>query len=82
MQTSTRLELLPQYRDATIAMEERRGQHWYRVDGHEDLLPSVTTFLKVIDKSGPLVGWAREGRTGEGGSRTPCAVADRSALAG
>ena len=60
MQTSTRLELLPQYRDTTIVMEERRGQHWYRVDGHEDLLPSVTTFLKVIDKSGPLVGWARK----------------------
>ena len=60
MQASTRLELLPQYRDTTIAMEARRGQHWYRVDGHEALLPSVTTFLKVIDKSGPLVGWARK----------------------
>ena len=56
MRTSTRLELLPQYRDTTIAMEARRGQHWYRVDGHEALLPSVTTFLKVIDKSGPLMG--------------------------
>ena len=60
MQTSTRLELLPQYRDATIVMEARRGQHWYRVDGHEALLPSVTTFLKVIDKSGPLMGSAKK----------------------
>ena len=60
MQTSERLQLLPQYRDTTIVMEARRGQHWYRVGGHEALLPSVTTFLKVIDKSGPLVGWARK----------------------
>ena len=36
------------------------AQHWYRVTGFQDLLPSVTTIHKpIMDKSGPLVGWAR-----------------------
>ena len=60
MLTRTGPQLLPQYRDVTIQMVEKRRQHWYRVGGHEELLPSVTTILKVIDKSGPLVGWARK----------------------
>ena len=58
-QTLAGLQLLPEYQDTTIELEEKRGQHWYRVDGFPDLLPSVTTALKVIDKSGPLVGWAK-----------------------
>ena len=60
MATETKLQLLPEYRDTTIEMIEKRRQHWYKVSGIENLLPSVTTFLKIIDKSGPLMGWARK----------------------
>ncbi len=60
MLTKTDVQLLPQYRDISIELVEKRRQHWYRVSGYDELLPSVTTFLKVIDKSGPLVGWARK----------------------
>ena len=52
------LKLLPKYQDVTIELVERRRQHWYRVSNEPELLPSVTTFLKIIDKSGPLTGWA------------------------
>ena len=60
--TTTRqgLPLLPAYRGVTVELTPRYGQHWYRVTGYDDLLPSVTTVLKVIDKSGPLVGWAKK----------------------
>jgi hypothetical protein len=34
----------------------RDGARFYQVDGR--LLPSVTTALGIIDKSGPLIGWA------------------------
>ena len=54
-----RLPLLLQYRDIGIEMIEKNQQHWYRVDGYDDLLPSVTTMLKCIDKSGAMVGWAK-----------------------
>ena len=37
---------------------DNRGVRWYDVEGI-GLLPSVTTCLKIIDKSGPLVGWAK-----------------------
>ena len=59
MVTRTGPQLLPQYRDVTVELVEKRRQHWYRVSGFDDLLPSVTTCLKIIDKSGPLVGWAK-----------------------
>ena len=52
------LQLLPEYRGVTIELVEQRRQHWYRVSCQSELLPSVTTFLKIIDKSGPLTGWA------------------------
>ena len=52
------LQLLPQYRDVTVELTPRYGQHWYRVDGETELLPSVTSILKIIDKSGPLMGWS------------------------
>ena len=52
------LPLLPQHRDISIEMVEKNRQHWYRVGGFEDLLPSVTTMLKCIDKSGPMIIWA------------------------
>ena len=62
--TTTRqgLPLLPAYRGVTVELTPRYGQHWYRVTGtgYDALLPSVTTVLKVIDKSGPLVGWAKK----------------------
>ena len=54
------LRLLPQYRDISIEMTEKHQQHWYRVDGFDDLLPSVTTMLKCIDKSGAMIGWAKK----------------------
>ena len=60
MLTKTDVQLLPQYRDISIELVEKRRQHWYRVSGYDELLPSVTTCLKIIDKSGPLVGWARK----------------------
>ena len=50
---------LPEYQARTVEMVERRRQHLYRVDGVEEMLPSVTTVLKVIDKSVPMMGWAR-----------------------
>ena len=59
MTTKTKLQLLPQYAQTTIEMIEKRRQHWYKVSGHDELLPSVTTCLKIIDKSGPLMGWAK-----------------------
>ena len=58
--TNQGLPLLPAYRDVTVELTPRYGQHWYRVTGYDDLLPSVTTVLKIIDKSGPLVGWAKK----------------------
>lgn len=36
----------------------RDSEHRYRWNGG-DILPSVTTIGKVLDKSGPLVGWAK-----------------------
>ena len=60
MLTKTDVQLLPQYRDISIELVEKRRQHWYRVSGYDELLPSVTTFLKVIDKSGPLMGSAKK----------------------
>ncbi len=58
--TNQGLPLLPAYRDVTVELTPRYGQHWYRVTGYDDLLPSVTTVLKIIDRSGPLVGWAKK----------------------
>ena len=64
------LELLPQYREVEVELVKMRGgkplkpgskanaSHFYRVDGSTELLPSVTTTEKIIDKPG-LVGWAR-----------------------
>ena len=62
MLTRTSLQLLPQYRDVTIELVEKHKQHWYRVSGYDDLLPSVTTIQKVIDagKSGKFMGYARK----------------------
>ena len=54
------LPLLLQYRDTNIEMIEKNRQHWYRVDGFDDLLPSVTTMLKCIDKSGAMIRWAEK----------------------
>jgi hypothetical protein len=36
----------------------RNAKHEYWLDGRGPI-PSVTTILKVVDKSGPLVGWAK-----------------------
>lgn len=36
----------------------RDEQHNYYLDG-EGPIPSVTTILKIVDKSGPLIGWAK-----------------------
>ena len=60
--TTTRqgLPLLPAYRGVTVELTPRYGQHWYRVDGETELLPSVTSILKIIDKSGPLMNWSRK----------------------
>ena len=33
----------------TIELTPRYGQHWYRVTGYDDLLPSVTTVLKIAE---------------------------------
>ena len=62
--TTTRqgLPLLPAYRGVTVELTPRYGQHWYRVTGYgyDNLLPSVTTVLKIIDKSGPFVESAKK----------------------
>ena len=60
MITKTGLQLLPQYQDVTIEMVKKRRQHWYKVSGHDELLPSVTTCLNIIDKSGGLMGSAKK----------------------
>lgn len=39
-----------------VVKETKDGKRYYYVDGVK--YPSVTTVLSVIDKSGPLVGWA------------------------
>lgn len=36
----------------------RDAKHNYYIDGNGPL-PSVTTILRIVDKSGPLVGWAK-----------------------
>ena len=57
------IELLPEYRGLTISMQERQRGHWYYVEGEGEEhapMPSVTTTLGVIDKSAPLMGWARK----------------------
>ena len=51
------LQLLPQYRDVRIEQVNRGRGRWYKVDGQ--LFPPVTSILGIIDKSGPLVPWAR-----------------------
>ena len=58
--TVTGLKLLPEHEGVDIELAPQRGQHWYKVRGYDDLFPSVTTVLKIIDKSGPLVGWAKK----------------------
>ena len=50
--------VLPDYRGTEIDHVRVNRRYVYRVDGRD--LPTVTTILKVIDKSGPLVGWARK----------------------
>ena len=62
MLTRTSLKLLPQYRYVAIELVEKHKQHWYRVSGYDELLPSVTTIQKVIDdgKSGKFMGYARK----------------------
>ena len=57
--TVTGLKLLPEHEGVDIELAPQRGQHWYKVRGYDGLFPSVTTVLKIIDKSGPLVGWAK-----------------------
>ena len=49
----------PEHQGKQITLHEKRQQHWYEVEGVDRLLPSVTTYLKIIDKSGALTGWAR-----------------------
>ena len=45
-----------------VTVSYRDGKHTYTVcdpaNGIDGLLPSVTQILKVLDKSGPLMGWA------------------------
>lgn len=54
------VELLPQYREVELTLIERNRQHWYETSANPGvLMPSVTTTLKIIDKSGALIGWAR-----------------------
>ena len=56
-QTITGLQLLPEYRDVSIEQVKRGRGRWYKVG--EQLYPPVTSILDIIDKSGPLVPWAR-----------------------
>ncbi len=56
-QTATGLQLLPEYRDVSIEQVKRGRGHWYKVG--DQMLPPVTSILGIIDKSGPLVPWAR-----------------------
>ncbi len=58
MTTTTGIQLLPLYRDVTIEQVKRGRGHAYRVSSFNNDLPSITTILGIIDKSGPLVGWA------------------------
>ena len=56
-QTATGLQLLPEYRDVSIEQVKRGRGRWYKVG--DQMLPPVTSVLGIIDKSGPLVPWAR-----------------------
>ena len=58
--TKERLRCLPQYQDVEVELTTKRGQHWYRVEGIAGEMPSPTTVLGIIDKSGPLMGAAKK----------------------
>ena len=55
-QTATGLQLLPEYGDVSIEQVKRGRGRWYKVG--DQMLSPVTSILDIIDKSGPLVGWA------------------------
>ena len=57
--TATGLQLLPCYGKTTVKLVKRNRQHWYQINDDDELLPSVTTILKIMDKSGPLAVWAK-----------------------
>lgn len=44
-------------KEAPVEVRQREEERFYIIPGGEEV-PSVTTILSVIDKSGPLVGWA------------------------
>jgi hypothetical protein len=48
-------------RSAVIGLtrDERHGYRWSDGTTATDTLPSVTTVMGVLDKSGPLIGWAK-----------------------
>ncbi len=55
------LRVVKMYNDE-VEVSYRQGKHTYTVrdpkNGVDGLVPSVTQILSVLDKSGPLVGWA------------------------
>jgi hypothetical protein len=42
-----------------LTRDERHGYRWSDGTTATDTLPSVTTIISVLDKSGPLIGWAK-----------------------
>ena len=56
------IDLLPEFRERQyrldVELSDALGCHWYRVDGVDYPLPSVTTILHVINKSDVLLPWA------------------------
>lgn len=42
-----------------LTRDERHGYRWSDGVTSTDTLPSVTTIMGVLDKSGPLIGWAK-----------------------
>ncbi len=51
--------MLPQFQDRLPILVPKGNSHYYSIPGIDGLWPSVTTILKVIDKSTPLMIWSR-----------------------
>ena len=56
------IDLLPEFQGRECRLDEELsealGCHWYRVDGVDYPLPSVTAILHIINKSDVLIPWA------------------------
>ena len=72
------MNIKPEYQRRKAERVKYRRGYRYEVPGVLDSLVSVTTYLNVIDKSGPLVPWARKDTAGRMRERLVAVEADRT----